>query len=120
MDDKAILDLNALVPESRRIRFGDPPKEVEVKPPTTENILKLSALGQKMQNVQAMDEAETANLVKDLQNQIYACIPELQDQPLNTAQLLKLIELITEMGTPGDIKELEKRGITPDDSKKNQ
>ena len=115
-----ILDLNSLMPDSRRIRFGNPPKEVDVKPPTTGQVLKLGALGKKMQDIDNMSAEETEALVNRLTAEVKVCIPELADQELNTAQLMKLLEMIIDMGMPGQVQELAKKGITVDTAKKIQ
>jgi hypothetical protein len=110
-----ILDLDALVPPSVVIKFGA--KEIEVKPPSLADVLKLGSLGQKMQSVGEMPDGDVDVVVSELTSHIYKCIPELENGTLNTAQLLKLVEIITAMSVPPDAKELEARGITTDSPK---
>lgn len=106
-----ILDLDALVPPTATIKFGG--NEVVVQPPKTADVLALGSLGQKLQDVSALPEAELEKLVADMTGLLQKIIPELAGKELNTQQLLKLMELVSEMAVPPDAKELEKRGITP-------
>lgn len=110
-----ILDLDALVPPSVVIKFGE--KEITVNPPSLADVLKLGSLGQKMQSVGEMAEADATKIVGELTDHVYKCIPELNGGALSTVQLLKLIEIITNMSVPPDAKELEARGISTDSPK---
>lgn len=114
-DKNAVVDLDALVPPSVTIKFGG--EDIEVKPPRTADVLKLGALGQKLQDVGKLSADEVDSLISELTAQIYACIPELNSKPLNTAQLLKLSQIISDMAVPPDVKELDAKGVTPGDPK---
>ena len=111
-----VFDLNALIPQSIKIKYDN--DEIEIKPPKTVDILKLGVLGQKLQAPDKLEDVELEKLVADLTDTISSCIPELTNKPLTTTQLLFLLSKIVEMGTPPDLKELEKRGITVDTPKK--
>jgi hypothetical protein len=113
-----ITDLDALVPPQATIKFGG--KEVTVTPPKTADILKLGALGQKLQNIEGLDDATVDKLVDDLTVVVKHCIPELGDAQLNTPQLLKVMEILSKMAVPPDVAELDKRGITVGDPKAPQ
>ena len=105
------LDLDALVPQTAKIKFGD--KEVEVQPPKTADLLRLGGLGQKITNLSDLKDSEVERLIADLTELVQKIIPELAGHNLNTQQLLALVKLISDMATPPDAKELAKRGITP-------
>lgn len=106
-----VLDLDALVPQTAKIKFGG--NEVEVQPPKTADLLKLGSLGQKVQGIGDMPDAQVEKIIADLTALIQKIIPELAGTELNTQQILGLVKLISDMATPPDAKELEKRGITP-------
>lgn len=112
-----IVDLTGLIPEPTTIRIGDPAKEIQVLPPKTSNLLRLGSLGQKMSEASGLSGEELDKLVGEITNEVKKCIPELGDIELNTAQLLKLVEIISAMGMPTEAKELEKRGISSADPK---
>lgn len=112
-----VLDLDALVPPSARIKFGE--KEIEVHPPKTGDLLRLASLGKKMEGAADLKPEELEQLVADMTEVVVKIIPELSDASLNTQQLLKLVQLISEMGTPPEAKELAKAGITPADGSSN-
>lgn len=110
-DSTEILDLDALVPQTAKIKFGG--QEVEVKPPKTADLLKLGSLGQKVQNIADLPDAQVDQIIADLTKLIQKIIPELGETELNTQQILGLVGLISKMATPPENAELEKRGITP-------
>lgn len=110
-----VFDLDALVPPSVTVKFNN--QEITVAPPKTGDILRLGALGQKMQNINDLNENEADELINKLTEVITKCIPELKDQSLNAQQLLKLVEILSLMAMPPDVKELEERGIGVSDPK---
>lgn len=113
-----VLDLDALMPPEVTIKFGD--VLITIKPPRTADVLRLGYLGQKLEGAEELSEQELDKVVDDLTNHMYKCIPELANKDFNTAQLLKLVEIISEMAVPPDAKELKKRGITVDSDPKAQ
>lgn len=113
-----VLDLDALIPEPVTIKFGG--QEFQVAPPKTSDVLKLGYLGQKLQTIEDLPDDEVDEVIEALTLHVRKCIPELGDQPLNTAQLLKLVEIIGQMSVPPDAKELEARGIQVDAPKKTE
>lgn len=116
MSNSDVFDLDALVPASAKVKFGN--QEIEIQPPKTADVLRLGFLGQKMENAAGLADNELEQLITDLTAQVHKIIPELQGRELNTAQLLKLVQLISSMAIPPDSKELEERGISVDDPKK--
>ena len=110
-DNSEVLDLDALVPQTAKIKFNG--KEVDVQPPKTADLLKLGSLGQKVQNIADLPDTQVEQIIADLTRLVQKIIPELEGTELNTQQILGLVKLIGDMATPPDAKELEKRGITP-------
>lgn len=104
------IDLDALAPESVTIHINN--QDIVVKPPSTLVLFRIGGLGQKMQNIEKLTDDEVNQLESDLKKQIINCIPELENIELSTPQLLKLVAIISEMGTPAEAKELQERGIT--------
>ena len=114
-DENSIIDLDALVPASAKIKFGE--KIIEIKPPSVVDVMTLGKLGQKLQGEIEAPVEELEQHVTELTGHIYKLVPELGNQPLNTAQLLRLVQIISDMTMPPDATELKKRGIEPDSPK---
>lgn len=113
------LDLDTLVKPSKRIKFGG--EAIEIKPPSLEELLKLSKLGgqiQKRQSGQKMSEEEAVEAINSLRDAFAELVPELKGKPLNVEQLLALLDLVVGLAMPSDVSELEKRGIKLDDDQK--
>lgn len=110
-----IIDLDALVPPSVTVQFNG--ESILIAPPKTADVFRIGILGQTLQNMGNLTDAELDQCVEDLTAQIFRCVPELLGQNLNTQQLLKLVEALSSMAIPPDVKELDKRGITVGDPK---
>lgn len=107
MDD--VLDLDALKPEAKRIKFED--KIIEVKPPKTGDLLRLSQIGAKLKDAAELTAEQIDDITGKLEAQIKALVPELGETNLATGQLMALLTLIMEMGMPQQMEELKKQGI---------
>lgn len=105
-----VIDIDALVPPSVTIKFDG--QQVEVQPPKTVDTLRLAALGQKLKDADKLAETEIEKVITDITSTVYKCIPELTNKDFNTAQLLKLVEIIGNMSIPPDTKDLANEGIT--------
>lgn len=110
-----VLDLDALIPPSVTIKLDG--AEIVIKPPKTGDLLKLGFLGQKLQISDPKNEFDSDKTVDEITEIIRRSIPELANKEINTMQLLKLMQIISEMATPPDAAELEKRGLTVDGPK---
>ena len=111
-----IIDLDALVPQEVTIKFGG--EDIKVKPPTTGDVIQISFLFEKLK---ANQNSENINEVIDqITKQIQKCIPELEGKELNTAQILSLVQIISNLAMPQDAKELEAKGISTTDPKAPQ
>lgn len=113
-DAREVLDLDALVPKPGMVKYQG--KEIEVKPPTTEQILKMSALGKRLEEG-AEDSEKLVPLIGEMEAMIKELIPELAEAELTPPQLLGLGTLINRMAMPADSKALKAKGITPDSPK---
>jgi hypothetical protein len=111
-----IIDLDALQPKPVTIKLGE--QEIEIQPPKTADVLRLGVLGQQMEKINEMDDAGLDKLVQDITDQLKKVIPEIGDRTLNMAQLLKLVEIVSEMGVPPDAKAAREQGVTPNSPKK--
>lgn len=111
-----IVDLDALVPDHRLVVIKYAGKEHELKQPTTADILRLGYYSQKLGNMDSMDPEHVEDTLKHIEEIVKRCVPGLEGD-INMTQLLKLVELISEMSVPTDSKILEERGITPSDPK---
>lgn len=114
MADNKVVDLNELLPQGVTIKFGNPARDIDIPPPRTGQLLRLGALGQKMQTVNTENPDEADALDEEMAKLLYEIIPGLNNEPLHTAQKLKLFEILTEMAMPEQMDELKKRGITLD------
>ena len=114
MADNKVVDLNELLPQGVTIKFGNPPRDIDIPAPRTGQLLRLGALGQKMQTVNTENPDEADALDDEMSKLLYEIIPGLNNEPLHTAQKLKLFEILTEMAMPEQMDELKKRGITLD------
>lgn len=111
-----VLDLDALQPQSKSVKFND--KIIEVQPPKTGDLLRLSQIGAKMQEAANLPAEELDKVVSDLEAAIKKMIPELADATLVSGQLMSLLTLVMEMGMPEQMAELKKKGIEVTPSKK--
>lgn len=111
-----VLDLDALVPQTLKVKIGD--ETFDVPPPSLQDILKLGALSQRMSKFDPDNMDVGAEMVAELTEQVYACAPALKGRNLNMAQLLGLVRALTELSTPPDIKELADQGISVDTGEK--
>lgn len=113
-----VVDLDALVPIPVTVKFNE--QLIEISPPKTGDIMRLGVLGQKMETISVLSEDETTSLINDLTLLVQKIVPQLAGKDFTTAQLLKLVEIISTMAMPPDTKELQERGITSDTPKKAQ
>lgn len=115
--DENILDLSALAPKSVKLTLPDG-KTVDVKPPKTEQVLKIGFLSQQLNEVRKLGEAnpdelteemreKLQNVMDKLEEQIKIVVPELADYNLNMLMISKLSEFIGEMGAPGQAAKLK-------------
>lgn len=109
--DENILDLQALAPTSVKLKLPDG-TTVEVKPPKTEQVLRIGFLGQQMGEIRKLGEDNPNELTDEmrdklqhvmdgLEEQIKIVIPDLADYNLNMLMITKLSDFIGEMGAPG-------------------
>lgn len=115
MDDSNIVDLDALMPKPTFIKLAG--QQIEIKPPKTGQFLQLSKLGARMSEADKLSPEELDSLVEELTMALKRLVPELDAAELNTAQLFKLLGIVSDMAMPPDAKELKARGISADSPK---
>lgn len=98
MSDNRVHDLDALVPASHIVKLHG--KEITVNPPRMSDILRIGALGARMQKPEDLTSDELTKLEVDMREIINSSVPELKDEELNSSQVLKLVEIISGMGAP--------------------
>jgi hypothetical protein len=108
-----IIDLDALMPEVAIVKYGD--KEIKVQPPSVELLLKLSSNAGRFKDADKLSPEELGAVIDAVTDLIYQIIPDLKDVKFNQAQLMALVNLISEMVMPPDSKELAEKGVTTDD-----
>lgn len=109
------LDLDALTPEPRRIKFDG--NQIEVQPPTTADVLILGKIGKKIENANELEDEELEEVSKQLRDKIDKIVPALGGKFLTLGQQMALLEIVLDMAIPPDAKELEAKGITVDGPK---
>lgn len=113
--DNNIIDLDALLPEPRFIKFGG--EQFEIKPPKTGHILKLSNAAIELSKATNDSPDQVEMRIDDLTGCVGLIIPELVGKELTLEQLQAIVKIVMDMATPKDVKELEARGITPNSPK---
>jgi hypothetical protein len=109
-------------------------KGLKIKDPSINQLVKLFRLSYRLQGAEAVKDKtgkkvmsddnvlKTADSLLEFRECFNDLCPELKDEGLNERQLMALFELIQEMITSDDLKELKKRGISlagsKDESKK--
>lgn len=110
-----VIDLDALIPQEVTIRFGG--EELKIPPPNLEDVMRIGSLSQQMSKIDPENLDSATTTVTQLTNLIKKCVPALENKSLNSVQLMKLVNILTEMSVPKDAKELKERGITADTPK---
>jgi hypothetical protein len=108
------LDLDALVPETRKVRLNG--KVFAIQQPSLFDLLKLAKLGSKIQNVDGTPESQSVldELIKTFEN----LIPEIKGEKLTVKQMIGLFNYLSKMVEPVQTVELKKAGITTDITEK--
>lgn len=101
-------DLDALAPKPVTVHIGG--RDISVQPPKTAVMLRMSRL-KGLQDADKLPPEQLDQLAKDLEDIIVAVIPELEGATLSFGQQMKLLEIISEMATPPDVKALKAEGI---------
>lgn len=111
-----IIDLDAIDPQPITIKLDG--AEYIIQPPTTLDILRLGYYTQKLTTTDLSDESATQQAINDLTAQVYKCVPGISGKLLSKPQLQTLVQIISDMSTPEEKKELDSKGITPNTSEK--
>jgi hypothetical protein len=119
LDNSVDLDLETLVGVKKNVKMPDG-KIIAIAAPDLLDLLKMSKLGQQMQDLDKLSEEETVEVFNTLKSTFVDLIPELQPyrDTLNFQQVLAVLNLVVKLAMPSDLSELEKQGITLDDDQK--
>lgn len=109
---KDVVDLDALAPAPVELKFAD--QTIEVPPPSILDLIKLGVLSDRMLEAESMTDEQITKAIDDIENHVKKCIPGLAEKPLSLAQLKELIKILSDMGKPPQLKDMEDKGITPD------
>lgn len=118
--DQAVdLDLDQLVPAAKKVKFGG--KIIEVKQPSTEQLFNLMKLGKQLEGLDEkdLDEAKLEDIINQITEQVTTLAPEFGEQKLSLGQALAVTMLVSQMAMPEELRELQKRNITPTDLPKD-
>lgn len=112
------LDLDTLMGDSKTIRLNK--KAFEITQPDLGELLKLTKLGGKLEDVRGDADGDAAIAVMaELREVVGKLAPALKEEPINVMQMLALLNMLIDMAMPSSVEEFEKRGITlTDDQKK--
>lgn len=119
-EDDVLIDLDELRPSGKKVRVNG--KIITLGQPTTEQLLDLIKLGKKLEgqtrdNYNIDDLGEALKQVADIARTL---APELNDYQFNIVQALALINTLQGMAMPDKLKQLQKRGVTPAEVKKDE
>ena len=98
-----ILDLDVLVPESKKIKFGG--EILTVNPPKMGELMLMFKLGKKMQDADPKT-TDYEPLMEEVKTVLVRIIPELAGKDLNVGQIIALSTLISDMATPKQVGEV--------------
>lgn len=112
-----VVDLASIIPESRYIRYPGIDGDIEVKPPTTAQVLIMGACSERLGKKAELSDDEIRANSDRMVNAIKDCIPELKDKDLSSAVVDQLFFILSEMAMPDVAPELEKRGLEQADPK---
>jgi hypothetical protein len=113
MDD--IVDLDVLVPQPAIIKFQG--KEIQVEQPKTVDLLQMGFLLNQIMTDHGYTDDQLQKYIDQLTARMQKCIPELKGHDLNKAQLQRLVNMMTKLAMPEDMKQLEEKGISRADPK---
>lgn len=113
-----VIDLDALVPPKVTIKFNG--VEISVPPPTTFDFITLSTYAVDLNKVDGHDPDKLTKAINRVSEQLQKMIPDLAGHTFTIQQIDHLVAMFTRMSTSPEQKELDKRGITPAEGKKDQ
>lgn len=118
------LDLDAVEVPKLDVKLNG--KTISLNPPSAQAILTLSKLaleleGYGAENADQIDDKKVMQVLNAIGEVVYKFNPELKDENISFSQMIGLMQFLITAGTPGDVKELKKRGIStaPDSKKKS-
>lgn len=114
------LDLDAIEVPKLSIKLNG--EEILLNPPSAYDILKMSNMALELGDPEIQkDEKKAMEALSAIGDIVYKHNPELKDKQLSLAQMLSLVNFLISAGTPSDVKELKKQGIStaPDSKKKS-
>jgi len=100
--NEEILDLDALVPEPKKVRFGG--EIITVNPPKMGELMAMVKFAKKMEgdNTGTLDYEP---IVEEMKAILVRVIPELEGKDLSIGQILALETLLSQMATPQQVSE---------------
>jgi hypothetical protein len=98
-----ILDLDAIVPEPRKIRFEG--NIITVNPPKMGELMAMFKFGRKMQDADP-NTTDYEPIMEEIKSILVKIVPELEGKEINLNQMLALSTLISQMATPTQISEV--------------
>lgn len=106
-----ILDLNDLAPQARQVKIGEIVYDID--PPDTNDMMRVGVIGQELRDNKDLEPKTQSDLIVELRTIVNRCAPELETARITMQQLLRLLDIILDMGTPAETKELAAKGIEP-------
>lgn len=112
------LDLDALKGAPKMVKLNG--EQLEVYPPTLDEILQLQALGTRIMNTpkEEMTNEKSLEAIEQFRTTLTELIPSVAGKRINIQQMLALMKFAAELAIPAEAKELKQRGITLGTSKK--
>lgn len=119
MNDNSIdLDLDALTSNTKKIKLNG--KEFTITPPDVAELFELMSVGKKLRkmNSQDMSEEDAMNAFELMKDAFIKIIPELKGEKVSIEQLFALLQLVTKMAIPSNVKAMEEAGVKIDSTQK--
>lgn len=106
-----VIDLGIIIPQSRYVKFPGVEGDIEIKPPSTAQVLILGAMSDRLSRKSELTDEEIKDASDRMVKAIRDCVPELADKDLSSAVVDQLFYIISEMALPAVAPELEERGL---------
>ena len=106
---KVDLDLDLLKPEPKKVRLNG--KEHDAYPPSIDALFSLIRMKNKLDDIGQMNESEAEGVFNDIKGAIAMLIPGIEQEQLSLEQLFALVDFISGLAVPSDIKAMEAKGI---------
>jgi hypothetical protein len=97
-----ILDLDAIAPEPKKVKFGG--EIITVNPPKMGELMAMVKFAKKMQDADP-NNTDYEPIIEEMKTILDRVIPELAGKELSLSQMLALETLLSQMATPKQVED---------------